>query len=209
MRFSRILAFIVLTIAAAALIAGCNNFFTSGDSVTTLTLSPVSRLAAVGDTVNYTASGTTVNGDTKDITSTATWTSSAPNVATIDSTGKATAVAAGTTTITAKQDDGSNTGSLLVASTDLTSIAVTPSSPTVALSTGTQQFKATGTFSDGSTQDLSSFVQWTSGTTSVATISKTGLASLLTAGSTQITASVTTGSTGSSTVSGNTQLTVQ
>ncbi len=206
MRLNRIVAFIVLTIVTAALIAGCNNFFTSGDSITTLTLSPVSRLAAVGDTINYTASGTTVNGDTKDVTSSATWTSSATNVATIDGTGKASALAAGTTTITAKKDDGSDTGTLLVTATTLTSIAVTPSSPSVSVSTGTQQFTATGTFSDGSTQNLSSVVQWTSGTTSVATINKTGLASLLTAGSTQITASVTTGS---GSVSGNTTMTVQ
>ena len=206
MRFSQIAAFIVLTLLAMFLIVGCNDFFTSGDSITSLTISPVSRLAAVGDTINYTATGTTVNGDTKDITSSATWTSSDTSKATIDSSGQATAVAAGTTTISAKQDDGSATGSLLVTATQLSTITVTPTDPSVSLTTGTQQFTATGNFSDGSTQNLSNVVQWTSGTTSVATISKTGLATLIATGTSQITASVTTG-TGS--VSGNTTLTVQ
>lgn len=194
MRRSQIFAFIILTIVAVILIGGCDNFFTSGDSITTLTISPLSHLAAAGDTVNYTATGTTVNGDTKDVTSSATWTSSNTSVATVSSSGIATAVAAGTATITAKKDDGSSTASLVVTALPLDHITITPSDPTVALTTGTTQFTATGTFSDGSTQNLSSVVAWSSGTTSVATINSNGLATLLTAGTSEITASITTSS---------------
>ena len=52
---------------------------------------------------------------------------------------------------------------------------------------GTQQFAATGTFSDNSTETLTS-VTWSSSATAVATVSTTGLATSVAAGSTTITA---------------------
>jgi len=58
----------------------------------------------------------------------------------------------------------------------LVSIAVTPANPSIAKS-ATQQFTATGTYSDGRTQNLTNSVSWTSSNTSVGTISNTGLAS--------------------------------
>nr|WP_281720725.1 DUF4082 domain-containing protein [Nitrosomonas nitrosa] len=83
----------------------------------------------------------------------------------------------------------------------LSSIAVTPASPTI--STGnTQSFIATGTYSDGSTQNLTNQVAWTSSSTSVATITSAGLATAVNAGSTTISAAL-------GTVTGSTALTVQ
>jgi len=52
----------------------------------------------------------------------------------------------------------------------LVSLAVSPSNPSIALGT-TQQFGAIGTFSDNSTQDLTTSATWGSSVTSVATIS--------------------------------------
>jgi hypothetical protein len=81
----------------------------------------------------------------------------------------------------------------------LLSIAVTPASP--AISTGaTQQFTATGTFSDGSTQNMTNQVTWTSSNTGVATISSTGLATGASPGTTTISATAS-GITGSTTLS--------
>lgn len=206
MRRSQVIAFITLTIVAMLLIAGCNDFFTSGDSIVTLTISPVSRLATVGDTINFTAQGTTVNGDSKDVTSSAKWTSSDSSKASVSSSGVATAVAAGTVTITASQDSGSATASLVITQLSLDHITITPVDPTVLQTSGTQQFTATGTFTDGSQQNLTSVVQWTSASTTVATINNNGLATLLTPGTTTITASITT-SDGSK--SDSTTMTVQ
>lgn len=193
-------------IVAVAFIGGCNNFFTSGDSIASLTVSPKSRLAAVGDSVQFTANGTTVNGDSKDVSSTAKWTASPSTVVTINSSGMATPVAAGNATISASQDSGSDTANLIVTTTQLTSIAITPSSPSVFLTQGTEQFTATGTFADSSTKDLTTLVAWTSGTTTIATINGNGLATLLSSGSTTITATVTTSS---GQVTANTTMNVQ
>jgi len=74
----------------------------------------------------------------------------------------------------------------------LTSIAVTPAAPASLKVGATQQFTATGTFSDASTADISATVTWTSGTPATATISATGLATGVAAGTTQITAKLGT-----------------
>ena len=57
----------------------------------------------------------------------------------------------------------------------LQSIAVTPANPSIAKGL-TQQFTATGTYSDNSTQNLTSQVAWASATPAVATITTGGLA---------------------------------
>ena len=72
----------------------------------------------------------------------------------------------------------------------LTSIAVTPASPANLTVGSTQQFTATGTYSDGSNADVTSHVTWSSDNTSVASTSSSGLATGMAMGSTTITASL-------------------
>src|SRR5262249_54230956 len=69
----------------------------------------------------------------------------------------------------------------------LTSIAVTPANPTVTVG-GTQQFTATGTYSDASMQDLTSQVTWASSNTAAATITAAGLATAVSQGAATISA---------------------
>jgi hypothetical protein len=77
-------------------------------------------------------------------------------------------------------------------------ITVTPTNPSVAQNS-TQQFAATGSYSDNSTQDLTASVTWQSATTSVATIASGGLATVVAAsGTTSI--SATLGAVSGSTV---------
>src|SRR5262249_3252599 len=68
-------------------------------------------------------------------------------------------------------DDSANLGAAAqrtvnVIAPTLTTIQVTPSNPTVTVG-GTQQFTATGLYSDQSTQDLTTQVTWTSSNTAV------------------------------------------
>jgi hypothetical protein len=58
------------------------------------------------------------------------------------------------------------------AAVELTSITVTPANPSIAL-LGTQQFTATGYYSDGTTEDLTTEVIWSSDDISIATTSNT------------------------------------
>ncbi len=71
----------------------------------------------------------------------------------------------------------------------LLSIAVTPQSPAIAKGT-TRQLTATGTYSDNSTQDLTTQVTWTSSDASKATIGATGLATGMDVGSATIKATL-------------------
>jgi uncharacterized protein YjdB len=90
---------------------------------------------------------------------------------------------------------------MVVASPKQITLAVTPATPQIAAQTSTQ-LTATGTFVDGSTQDLTSVVNWSSSAPATATVGyQTGLVFGLAAGQSTITASL-----GSSTAT--TQLTV-
>ncbi len=121
-----------------------------------------------------------------------------PTVATISnasgSQGLATTLATGTSVITASLDGVPSTGdTLTVTPPVLTSIALTPANPSIAYGL-TEQFTATGTYSDGTTANVTSQVTWASATATVATISNAsgsqGLATTLAAGTSVITASL-------------------
>ena len=82
---------------------------------------------------------------------------------------------------------GTSSGSSGSPSTpSLASLQVTPSSMSIAPG-GTQQFKATGKFSDGSTKDITSSVQWSSSDSNIASVTA-GLATGKGIGSATITA---------------------
>ncbi len=70
---------------------------------------------------------------------------------------------------------GSGTPSTPIPQATLASIAVTAVSQSIPVN-GTQQFAATGTYSDGSSQSLTSQVTWSSTAAGVATVSSSGLA---------------------------------
>ena len=165
-----------------------------------IAVTPANPSLAAGNQQQFAATGTYSDGSHQDLTSSATWTSSAPLVATISSTGLATAVAVGNTTIQATSGSINGSTSLTVTAATLVSITVTPANPSIGVG-GHQQFTATGTYSDGSHQDLTSSATWTSSAPSVATISSTGLASAIAVGNTTIQA--TSGS-----INGSTTLTV-
>jgi trimeric autotransporter adhesin len=192
----------------AGLLAGCSSGSSSSSTptLTSIAVTPASPSITVGQTQQFTATGTYSNNTTQDLTATATWTSSTTSTATITSGGLATPVAAGSTTITASVTGSTVTGSTTLTVTavvvvpTLTSIVVAPVTPSVAAGQ-TVQFSAMGTYSDGSTQVLTSTATWSSSNTAVATIAAGGLATTLIQGTSTITAAV-------GSVSGTTLLTV-
>ncbi|MBC8217464.1 MAG: Ig-like domain-containing protein [Planctomycetes bacterium] len=72
--------------------------------LTTIEVSPISATIEEGQTQQFTAIGSFDDGSTADLASTATWASSNTDVATVDASGLATGILAGTTSITATQD---------------------------------------------------------------------------------------------------------
>jgi Bacterial Ig-like domain (group 2) len=182
------------------LVQGCGGGG-SGATLTSLLVTPSMATIPVGGTQQFKATGTYSDNTTRDLTTAAIWSSSIPVVATINSGGLATGENPGTATIVAASGQKTGTVNLNVDVTpSLQTITVSPVAPTMVLP-GSQQFMATGSYSDGSIQDLTSTATWSSSDTGVATIAPGGLATGVAAGSTTITAA-------SSSVSGNTLLTV-
>jgi len=72
----------------------------------------------------------------------------------------------------------------------LNSIAVTPNPPPSLSKGHTQQFKAVGSYSDGTTADVTSRVTWASDNTAAAIIDNSGLATGVEAGIAYITAAL-------------------
>jgi hypothetical protein len=166
-----------------------------GSNLVSIKITPQSlKLPATIET-QLTAMGTFSDGNQLDLTSAVTWTSSTPSVATVsnsaDSPGVATGVATGSTTVSASfAGIGATTPlTITVTTATLTSIAVTPSNPTISLGS-TQLFDAKGTFTDGSVVDITVQVAWTSSDVTVATIKTNGLASSASTGTTTIKASL-------------------
>jgi len=189
---------------------GCNN-----NGLDSVQVTPTTQALTVGQTAQFTAIGTfgnAKNPSTQNITSSVTWTSSVPSVATISAAGIATAVGAGTTTITASTSSfnghvsssatvtvtGSSGGS---AGGSVASLAIIPASQAVASPGQTTQFLAIGTTSSGATVSLTNQVAWSSSSPQIATIgATTGLATGVGKGSATITAIYNT--TGGTVVTG-------
>jgi Bacterial Ig-like domain (group 2) len=144
---------------------------------------------ASGSTQQFTATATYTNGTTGNVTTTATWTSSNTSVAAINSSGLATGVGVGTSTIKASLSGYSETATLTVTAPVISSIAVTPN-PASFASDASQQFAATATYNNGATANVSSTATWTSSNTAAATVDDVGLASGVAAGTTSIKAAV-------------------
>ena len=157
-------------------------------TLVSLSVTPANAAISVGTTQQFTATGTYSDGSTQNLTSTAHWSSSATGVTTVSATGLASARAVGSATITASVGTVSAGTTLTVSPAQLASISITPTSASIPLGT-TQQFAATGIFTDGSTQNVTSLLTWTSTAPSVSTINAAALATSKGTGATNIIAS--------------------
>ena len=163
--------------AAAAGISGSGSLQAAPPVLQAIVVSPVSPAWAVGTNGRFTATGMSSDGSTQDLTAGASWSSSDPTVATAGAQGAVTAVQPGSTDITAASAAVSGHVTLTVAAAaPLQAIAVTPARPVIAAGASVK-FSATGVYADGSTQDLTSAASWSSGTTAIATIDTTAVAS--------------------------------
>jgi len=164
----------------------------TGLNVTPATLqsievTPSDPVIGVGTTQQFVATGTFSDGVTQNLTAQVTWSASPDSIAGVSPDGKAAAFAAGSTTIAATLGSISASTTLQVTPATLQSIAITPSDPVLAAGT-TQQFIATGIYSDGTNQDLTTQVGWSSSFSSVAEITPNGKVTAVTKGATAITA---------------------
>ncbi len=158
-------------------------------NLASIAISPVAASLPVNTSLQFTATGTYKDGSSRDLTALVNWASFSTATATINPSGLATGIAAGSTTITASLGSIAGTTSLTVTAPTISSIVVTPDGLTLGIGIG-QQYTATAIYSDGSTQDLVSGVTWSSSALGVATINASGLATTVGPGTATITAKV-------------------
>jgi hypothetical protein len=148
-------------------------------ALTSISVTPPTPQIAAGGTAQLTATGTYSSGQMQSLTGTATWTSSAPTVATVSASGlvacNPAASAGGQATISAASGGITTSVTVTCLTPVIKYIVVTPSKPAKIPVSGTLQLTATATYASGVTQNVTSSARWASSAPNVATVSATGL----------------------------------
>ena len=153
--------------------------------VATVSVSPATANVLIGATVQLTATPKDANG-TPLSGRVVTWASNNQAVATVSASGLVTAQAVGTATITATSEGKSGTAAITVTDVAVASVDVAPATASVPVN-GTVQLVATP--KDGSGTPLAGrVVTWASSSTTIATVSASGLVTGKAAGTATITA---------------------
>jgi 6-phosphogluconolactonase (cycloisomerase 2 family) len=205
---SRLLLILAIPILLGSLAQGCGGGGggPAPSNIKSITIDPINPSLAHGTRVQLHATANFKNKKTKEITESATWVSADSAVAIVSNVpstkGLAAGVGVGATSVTVKFQGKKGTSAFTVTNATLMAITVTPAAPAIAKGT-TVQLSAIGDFSNGSTQDLTTQVTWSSGNSGIATVSTApgtqGLVTGVSVGNTPITATLN-GIAGSTTV---------
>lgn len=132
---------------------------------------------------------TSPKGAASDLTSQISYESADPNIATVDKSGRVTAVAPGETTITARY--GYKTDLVPVAVRQMISLTVTPTEATLVLNALDAHLNVQAEISDGTVQDVTNDprTSYSSGDDSIVTVNDDGTLRAISPGKTDITAS--------------------
>ena len=155
--------------ATLGAVSGSTTLTVSTAHLVSISIIPSNPRIEKGTSLKFTAVGTFSDGSTSSNLSGLSWKSSKPNIAQVRGSGLAHGKKAGTVTISATAAGIKGTTTLTVGTGTLTSVAITPLDSSVTLG-NTQQFTATGSFNDGTTQDITLTTHWSSSSASVATI---------------------------------------
>jgi Bacterial Ig-like domain (group 2) len=157
-------------LATTLIMSDCGGSASSA-KLKSISITPQTLSISLGTSQQFEATGAYNDGSSQDLTTTASWKSSNPAVATISASGLATSVGTGSTTISASI--GSQSGMASLAVGPAVSVSVTPGSASIAVSQ-TQQFTASVANSSNTA------VTWSvdgvaGGSTTVGTLSSSGL----------------------------------
>jgi hypothetical protein len=175
-----------LTVLAAALL-----LFTSACSSDKNPTGPGAVVASVGvssapltaSTYQLTATARLADGTLRDVTSSATWESSNVDIARVSGTGLVTAVGNGDVDIRATYQNVSGSVHLQVSGKTITSLTITgvPATPGARF-----QLTAQASYSDGTTQDVTTLAKWQSSNAQIADVSVGGYVSASASGEVDI-----------------------
>jgi len=174
--------------AASGAISRATILTVSTAKLVSITISPANPRVEAHTSLLFTATGVYSDGSTSPLANVS-WHSTKPQFANMRSNGTLHAKKSGTLTLSASSSGVTGTTTVVVGTGTLVSIAITPVNSSVSVG-ATQQFTATGTFSDGTAQDITLYSHWSSTVPTVATIAnapiRAGLATTFASGTTTI-----------------------
>ena len=177
------------TVTATANQISTTATITVGDAaLVSISLAPSPSYVSLGDSAQLTAVGSFTDNTSSTVLNGVTWASSNPEVATVGSTGIALPKRIGNTVISATTEGLSASTILQVTAAPLVTLQLKSDRSAIPLDTSAQ-FSAVGIFKDGSSQDMTKSVVWTSSPVGLANINSSGLAIGKAIGTTTVTAS--------------------
>ena len=135
-----------------------------------LTLVADSETATAGALTAWHVTGHYNDGSTTDLTSSAIWSTSDAGIAAVEQAGQVRAVGAGMTMVSAAVANVQASAPLMVSGGTLTALRIDGASSAMS-SSSLMQLTATGIYSDGSTANLTTLVEWSTSDGAVATVS--------------------------------------
>ena len=193
--------------ATVGAVSGQTSVRVTAPPLTSITVNPATATMSVNTTRQFTAQGTYADGSTADLTDSVTWSTGLATIISVSNAvgtrGLVTALAVGTDNVVASMSGIVGMATVTVSVIPLVSIAVTPNPLTLPQNL-TLPLKATATYGDQSTQDVTTSATWTVADSSVATVGNLGTAAGQVTGlkansSTTVTATLS-GKSGSATV---------
>ena len=183
--------------ATLGTVTGTTNLDVTAATLVSIDVTPAGSSLAKGTKGQLSATGAYTDGATQDLTTQVTWGTTDASVASVSnaagSKGLASALGVGSTSVSASLGGVTGTTTLAVTAAVLAAIQVEPADAVTAMDV-VVEFSATGIYSDGATQDLTTQVTWGSSDTRIAAISNAdedrGTATPAGCGTTKITATL-------------------
>jgi hypothetical protein len=170
--FSKSVGTSVVT-ATTGLLTAASTVTVTAASLDSISVTPALTTLSPGGTVALQAVGTYADGTVVDLTASVTWSSAPPGLVSVSnaagSAGTATALSPGVSVVTASSGMISGNAKIVVSPATLKAITVSPSSSVLPIG-ATAKLTAEGSFSDGTSRDVTGEVSWTSGNDSTATV---------------------------------------
>ncbi len=138
-------------------------------TLTSILVTPLSPTLAKGRSQQFTATGLYSDNATQDLTTSVVWTVEPAGIVSINSSGFAQSVAEGQALIMASSSSVVGISQLLVGPPQVVTMVIT--APSSMILGDVAPLTATGTFTDGSVQDVSNAAQWTASNPYVVSIS--------------------------------------
>jgi uncharacterized protein YjdB len=170
--------------------SGVSNLTVTAPTLVSISIAPLAPSVQIGATRQMFVTARYSDASVVNVSNTSTYVSATPSVATVGaSTGMVSGVSAGSSLVTATFGGMTASTTVTVPAATITAIAVTPAASSVAVG-ATRQFTATATYSDASTGNVTNSAVWSSNNMPVATVAAGGMATGVSAGVANITATV-------------------